>query len=470
MSKVSPGILAPPHEVFTPDEWRAKGRERRRSVSRSSHAQWAPPANRPDPVAVLEEQARTRVPDLIPIRYGRMLASPFSYFRGAAAPMAWDLAHTPTTDIRVQACGDAHLLNFGMYAAPDRRLVFDVNDFDETLPAPFEWDVKRLAASFAVAARDHGYKDRDAHTAARLAVRSYRTKMARYAAMRFFDVWYSRIDIDEVSRLFDVLQPKAAVRRRHRDIAQARRRTSQRAFLKMCDQVRGQYRIRSAYPVIIRFPVERYPSVLEELRGAIAQYRQTLEADRREVLRRHYFGDFARKVVGVGSVGTEAFVVLLIGDRADEPLFLQVKEAQASVLAPFAGPGEYQHQGERVVMGQRLTQAATDPFLGWTTGIGTSGTTLKHYYVRQLRDMKGSMSVPLMDPLQLDYYGRLCGWALARAHARTGRATMISGYLGTSETFDHAIADFAIAYADQNERDYQRLRQAVSAGRVQAAG
>lgn len=470
MSKISPGILAPPHEVFTPDEWRAKGRERRASVSRSSHAEWAPPADRPDPVAVLEEQARTRVPDLIPIRYGRMLASPFSYFRGAAAPMAWDLAHTPTTDIRVQACGDAHLLNFGMYAAPDRRLVFDVNDFDETLPAPFEWDVKRLAASFAVAARDLGYKDRDAHTAARLTVRSYRTKMASYAAMRFVDVWYSRIDIDEVNRLFDVLQPRAAVRRRHRDIAQARRRTSQRAFLKMCDQVQGQYRIRSAPPVIVRFPVEGYPGVLEELRCAIAQYRQTLEADLREVLRHYYFGDFARKVVGVGSVGTEAFVVLLIGDRADEPLFLQVKEAQESVLAPYAGPGEYQHQGERVVMGQRLTQAATDPFLGWTTGIGTSGTTLKHYYVRQLRDMKGSMSVPLMDPLQLDYYGRLCGWALARAHARTGRATMISGYLGMSEKFDHVIADFAVAYADQNEQDYQRLRQAVAAGRVQAAG
>ena len=470
MSKISPGILAPPHEVFTPDEWRAKGRERRAAVSRSSHAQWAPPADRPDPVAVLEEQARTRVPDLVPIRYGRMIASPFSYFRGAAAPMAWDLAHTPTTDIRVQACGDAHLLNFGMYAAPDRRLVFDVNDFDETLPAPFEWDVKRLAASFAVAARDLGYKDRDAHTAARLTVRSYRTKMASYAAMRFVDVWYSRIDIDEVNRLFDVLQPRAAVRRRHRDIAQARRRTSQRAFLKMCDQVQGQYRIRSAPPVIVRFPVEGYPGVLEELRGAIAQYRQTLEADLREVLRHYYFGDFARKVVGVGSVGTEAFVVLLIGDRADEPLFLQVKEAQESVLAPYAGPGEYQHQGERVVIGQQLTQAATDPFLGWTTGIGTSGTTLKHYYVRQLRDMKGSMSVPLMDPLQLDYYGRLCGWALARAHARTGRATMISGYLGMSEKFDRAIADFAVAYADQNEQDYQRLRQAVAAGRVRAVG
>jgi uncharacterized protein (DUF2252 family) len=468
VSKISPGVLAPPHEVLTPDEWRARGRELRASASRSSHAQWAPPADRPDPVTVLEEQAKARVPDLIPIRYGRMIASPFAYFRGAAASMAWDLAHTPTSDIRVQACGDAHLLNFGMYAAPDRRLVFDVNDFDETLPAPFEWDVKRLAASFAVAARDNGFKDRDAHTAARLAVRSYRTKMAGYAAMRFLRVWYSRIDIDEVSRLFDAVQSKAAVRRRHRDIAQAHRRTSLKAFLKMCDQVEGQYRIRPAHPVIVRFPIELYPGVLEELRSAVALYQHTLDADRQEVLRRYYFGDFARKVVGVGSVGTEAFVMLLIGDRADEPLFLQVKEAQESVLAPFAGPSEYEHQGERVVMGQRLTQAATDPFLGWTTGAGTNGTALKHYYVRQLRDMKGSMSVPLMDPLQLDYYARLCGWALARAHARTGRATMISGYLGTGEVFDHAIADFAIAYADQNEQDYQRLLDAVSAGRVLA--
>jgi uncharacterized protein (DUF2252 family) len=397
-----------------------------------------------------------------------MAASPFAYFRGAAAPMAWDLAHTSTTDIRVQACGDAHLLNFGMYAAPDRRLVFDVNDFDETLPAPFEWDVKRLAASFAVAALENGFNDRGAYTAARLTVRSYRTEMANYATMRFLHVWYSRIDIDEVSRLFDALQPKAAVSRRRRDIAKARRRTSLSAFLQMCDQVEGQYRIRPAHPVIVRFPIERHPDVLEELRSAVALYQQTLQADRREVLRRFYFGDFARKVVGVGSVGTEAFVMLLLGDRADEPLFLQLKEAQESVLAPFAGPSEYKHHGERVVMGQRLTQAATDPFLGWTSGIGTSGTALKHYYVRQLRDMKGSMSVPLMDPLQLDYYGRLCGWALARAHARTGRATMISGYLGVSEVFDHAIAEFAVAYANQNAQDYQRLLEAISAGRVLA--
>ena len=467
MSKVSPGILAPPHEVFTPDEWRAKGRERRSSVSRSSHAQWAPPADRPDPVAVLEEQARTRVPDLIPIRYGRMIASPFSYFRGAAAPMAWDLAHTPTTDIRVQACGDAHLLNFGMYAAPDRQLVFDVNDFDETLPAPFEWDVKRLAASFAVAARDHGYKDRDAHTAARLTVRSYRTRMARYAAMRFFDVWYSRIDIDEVSRLFDVLQPKAAVRRRHRDIAQARRRTSQRAFLKMCDEVQGQYRIRPAYPVIIRFPVERYPGVVDELRSAIAQYRQTLEADRREVLRRHYFGDFARKVVGVGSVGTEAFVVLLIGDRADEPLFLQIKEAQASVLSPYLGASRYANQGERVVAGQRLMQAASDTFLGWQRTTGLDGE-YRDFYVRQLRDWKFSFPIEAMVPEGLRMYAAVCGGTLARAHSRSGDRIAIASYLGNSDVFDNAIADFASAYADQNERDYNALGEAAASGRVTA--
>jgi uncharacterized protein (DUF2252 family) len=473
---MSPGVLAPPHELLTPDEWRGRGRQQRRQAPRSSHAQWDPPASRPDPVAILEEQARTRVPDLVPIRYGRMVASPFAYFRGAAAPMAWDLAHTPAAGIRVQACGDAHLLNFGMFAAPDRRLVFDVNDFDETLPAPFEWDVKRLAASLAIAAGDREFSERDGHTAARAAARSYRTEMANYAAMRFLKVWYSRIDVDEVTRLFDAVQPKAAVRRRRKDIASAHRRTSLKAFLKMCDQVDGQYRIRPAHPVIVRFPIERHPEILAELRHAIALYQETLPADRHEVLSRYYFGDFARKVVGVGSVGTEAFILLLLGDRPDEPLFLQLKEAQESVLAPFAGQSEFKHQGERVVKGQQLTQAATDPFLGWTTGIGAVGADSKRrphapskqYYVRQLRDMKGSMSVSVMDPQQLDYYGKLCGWALARAHARTGRANLISGYLGSSEDFDHAIADFAMAYAEQNEQDYRLLLEAVSAGRVLA--
>jgi uncharacterized protein (DUF2252 family) len=466
--RISPGVLAPPHEVLKPDEWHARGQAERKAVGRSSHAAWDPPPQRPDPVTILEAQAKTRVPDLVPIRYGRMLTSPFAYYRGAAAPMAWDLAHAPTTDIRVQCCGDAHLLNFGMFAAPDRRLVFDVNDFDETLPAPFEWDVKRLAASFAVAARDNGFSDRAAHRAARSCVRNYRLEMRHFARMRFLNVWYSRIDVDEVTRLFDAVQPRKAVRRRRADIKKAHRRTSLRAMTKFCSQVDGEYRIRPDHPVIVRFPIERNPGMLDELRSAVALYQETLQADLREVLSRYYFGDFARKVVGVGSVGTEAFILLLMGDRDDEPLFLQLKEAQESVLAPFAGPSECEHEGERVVRGQRLTQAGTDPFLGWTKGIAADGVSSRDYYVRQLRDMKGSMNVPAMDPDQLNYYARLCGWALARGHARTGRAALISGYLGTSEAFDHAIADFSVAYADQNERDYQNLTNAVAAGRVHA--
>ena len=468
MSRISPGVLAPPHEILTPDEWRARGRARRERVARAEHAQWQPLPDRPDPVSILEAQAASRVPDLVPVRYGRMLTSPFAYFRGAAAPMAWDLAHTPTTDIRVQCCGDAHLLNFGMFAAPDRRLVFDINDFDETLPAPFEWDVKRLAASLAVAARDNEFSDQEAHLAARRCAQSYRAEMARYATMRFLNVWYSRIDVDEVTRLYDAVQPKEAVLRRRRDIRRAQQRTSLKALTKFCDRVGEEYRIRPDHPMIVRFPIERNPEMLDELRSAIALYKETLPADRREVLRRYYFGDFARKVVGVGSVGTECFVLLLQGDRPDEPLFLQLKEAQKSVLAPFAGPSEFQHQGERVARGQRMTQAATDEFLGWTKGIAVDGENSRDYYVRQLRDMKGSMDVPAMDAGQLNYYGRLCGWALARGHARTGRATVISGYLGSGKDFDHAIADFALAYADQNQKDYQALTDAVANGRVHA--
>ena len=468
MSRMSPGVLAPPHEVLTPQEWHTRGRGRRRAASRSSHAAWEAPPERPDPVDILEQQAKTRVPDLVAIRHGRMMASQFAYFRGAAAPMAWDLAHTPTSDIRVQCCGDAHLLNFGMYAAPDRRLVFDVNDFDETLPAPFEWDIKRLAASFAVAARDNGLKDGAGRTAAVQCAHSYRTEMAKFAAMRFLDVWYSRIDVEEVARLFDAVQPRKAVRRRQRDIRKARGRTSRKALMKLCDQVDGDYRVRVVPPVIVRYPLHRNPGILDELRQAIALYKETVQSDRWEVLRRYYFGDFARKVVGVGSVGTEAFIVLLMGDRDDEPLFLQLKEAQESVLAPFAGPSEYKHQGERVVRGERMMQAAADPFLGWTSGLQVDGSEPKEYYVRQLRDMKGAMNVPAMDPPQLTYYAGLCGWALSRAHARTGRAAMISGYLGSSDRFDRAIEEFAVAYSEQNELDYQRLLNASEARRLPA--
>ena len=468
MSKISPGVLAPPHEVLSPEEWRARGQAHRREVPRSSHAQWDLPPDRPDPVTTLEQQAKTRVADLVPIRYGRMLTSPFAYYRGAAAPMAWDLAHGPSTGIRVQCCGDAHLLNFGMFAAPDRHLVFDVNDFDETLPAPFDWDVKRLAASIAVAARDNGFSDKAGHLAARHCVSYYREQMARFARMRFLSVWYSRIDVDEMTRIFDALQPRKAVRRRQRDIRKAQRRTSLAAMNKFCSQVEGEYRIRPDHPVIVRFPIERNPGLLDELRTAIAEYQATLEPDPREVLSRYYFGDFARKVVGVGSVGTEAFILLLMGDRDDEPLFLQLKEAQESVLEPFAGRIDCDHEGERVVRGQRLIQAAHDPFLGWTRGIALDGQPTRDYYVRQLRDMKGSMDVPAMDASQLSYYGQLCGWALARGHARTGRASFIAGYLGSNQSFDHAVADFAMAYADQNERDYQGLVDASASGRIHA--
>jgi uncharacterized protein (DUF2252 family) len=464
VAKITPGIVSPPHEVLTPEEWRRRGRARRKLVGRSSHAEWEPPRDRPDPVAILLEQEKSRLPDVVEIRHDRMAASQFPYFRGAAAAMAWDLAHTPTTDIRVQACGDAHLLNFGIFAAPDRRLVFDINDFDETLPASFEWDVKRLAASVLVAARDHGFADAQGRRAARVSAAAYREQIDRFAGMTFLDVWYTRIDVEGLVRMWDAVESRADVRRRHRLIEKAKRRTSLGALVKLCHQVDGEYRINSAPPLIVRVPVEEEPDVKEALREAIARYEKTLPVELREVVNRHWFADFARKVVGVGSVGTEAFVLLLISDVQGAPLFLQVKEAQESVLAPYAGPSAYAHQGERVVAGQRLMQAAGDPFLGWTTAVGSDRSTPKHYYVRQLRDMKGDMDIPSMKPRQLERYAALCGWALARAHARTGRAPMIAGYLGGSDRFERAIERFSLAYADQNEDDHDRLSRAVSEG------
>ena len=464
MAKITPGIVSPPHEVLTPEEWRKRGRALRKRVSRSSHAEWDPPSDRPDPVAVLEEQEKSRLSDVVEIRHSRMAASQFPYFRGAAAAMAWDLDHTPTTDIRVQACGDAHLLNFGLFAAPDRRLVFDVNDFDETLPASFEWDVKRLAASVLVAARDHGFADSHGRAAARRSASAYRTQMKRFAGMSFLDVWYSRIDVDGLVRMWDAVESKTDVRRRHRLIEKAKRRTSLAALAKLCHQVDGEYRIQSAPPLIVRVPVEEHSEMREVLREAMADYEQTLPVELREVVNRHWFVDFARKVVGVGSVGTEAFVLLLMGDTRGAPLFLQVKEAQQSVLAPYAGASIYEHQGERVVAGQRLMQAAGDPFLGWTSAVGSDRVTPKQYYVRQLRDMKGDMDIPGMKPRQLERYAALCGWALARAHARTGRAPMIAGYLGGSDRFDRAIESFSLAYADQNEDDQHRVARAVAEG------
>jgi uncharacterized protein (DUF2252 family) len=368
----------------------------------------------------------------------------------------------------VQACGDAHLLNFGLFAAPDRRLVFDVNDFDETLPASFEWDVKRLAASVVVAARDHGFSDSHGLAAARGSASAYRNQIARYAGMPFLDVWYSRIDVDGLVEIWDAVESDSDVRQRHRLIDKAKSRTSVAALVKLCDQVDGEYRIRSAPPLIVRMPLEQHPEMKEVLREAMARYEETLPVELREVVNRHWFGDFARKVVGVGSVGTEAFVLLLMSDTRETPLFLQIKEAQESVLAPYAGPSVYEHQGERVVAGQRLMQAAGDPFLGWTTAVGSDLESPKDYYVRQLRDMKGDMDIPGMKPRQLQRYAALCGWALARAHARTGRAPMIAGYLGDSDRFERAIERFSLAYADQNEDDHHRLARAVAEGALPA--
>jgi uncharacterized protein (DUF2252 family) len=464
VAKLTPGIVSPPHEVLAPEEWRKLGRARRKRISRSSHAEWNPPPDRPDPVAILQEQAANRVSDIVGIRHARMATSQFPYFRGAAAAMAWDLDHTPTTDIRVQACGDAHLLNFGLFAAPDRRLVFDVNDFDETLPASFEWDVKRLAASVVVAARDHGFTDSRGRAAARRSASAYRTQIERFAGMSFLDVWYSRIDVEGLLRMWDAVESESEVRHRHRLIEKAKRRTSLGALGKLCQEVDGDYRIQSDPPLIVRVPVEEQPEMREVLREAMARYEGTLPVELRAVVNRHWFADFARKVVGVGSVGTEAFVLLLMGDTRDEPLFLQIKEAQESVLASYAGASIYEHQGERVVTGQRLMQAAGDPFLGWTTAVGSDRATPKHYYVRQLRDMKGDMDIPSMKPRQLERYAALCGWALARAHARTGRAPMIAGYLGSSDRFERAIELFSVAYADQNEDDHHRVARAVAEG------
>jgi len=442
------GVLDLPKAV---EERMGEGRSERAQVPLEAHAEWSTPDGRPDPVATLEQQNETRVPELVPIRHGRMIVSPFTFYRGGAAIMAWDLSRTPTTGLRVQCCGDAHLSNFGVFAAPDRNLVFDLNDFDETLPAPFEWDVKRLAASFVVAARDNGHRPKEQRAAVRAAVRTYREMMATAATMRFLDVWYRRIEIDE---LLAELAPTAAastLKAAQKNLAKARRRTSLGSLAKFAVKVDGDYRIVQQPPVIVKPPDDQEQAAEELVRQGLIDYAQTLSPDRRVVLDHYHYEDFARKVVGVGSVGTEAFMVLLMGDRDDDPLFLQVKEATTSVLAPYAGDSEYAHHGERVVQGQRLMQAASDAFLGWVTG---GGALHRSFYVRQLRDMKGSAVIETMAPQVLARYGEICGGALARAHARSGDAAKIAGYLGDDDTFDRAVEEFAIAYADQNEADY----------------
>ncbi len=445
------------------EERMAEGKAERERVPLESHAEWNPPADRPDPVAILEKQDETRVPDLVPIRHGRMIVSPFTFYRGAAAIMAWDLSRTPTSSLRVQCCGDAHLSNFGVFAAPDRRMVFDLNDFDETLPAPFEWDVKRLAASLVEAARDNGHRPKEQRKAVRAAIAAYRNAMATAAATRFLEVWYARTDAELLLQEIGSGGDKATIKAAKKNLAKARKRTSIGSLGKFAERVDGGYRIKQQPPVIVRPPESMEGEYEGIVRQGLTDYERSLSPDRRVVLDHYHYVDFARKIVGVGSVGTECLMVLLMGDLEDDPLFLQVKEADTSVLAPYAGASEYEHQGERVVQGQRLTQAASDAFLGWVTG---TGERHREFYVRQLRDMKGSAAIEAMPPERLARYGGLCGATLARAHARTGDAAKITGYLGDDDDFDRAIERFATTYADQSEADYAAFTEAAADQRI----
>ncbi|MEU0970336.1 DUF2252 domain-containing protein [Streptomyces sp. NPDC005917] len=441
----------------TPAERAARGKAARKRAPRSAHAFWLPSVDRPDPVAVLEWQGRDRVPELLPIRYGRMAASPFAFLRGAAAVMAADLAAQPHTGLTVQLCGDAHLLNFGLYASPERTLLFDLDDFDETFPGPFEWDVKRLAASVAVAARENGHGEVRARAVTRAAAAAYRTTMRRLAGLGELAVWYERIDADGLRSLV------GSARRRHRtedSLTRARRRTSLHALGKLTEVVGGRRRIIRDPPLI----EPAGASDMASLRKIFSDYRSTLTEERRLLLDRYRFVDAARKVVGIGSVGTRCFIVLLAGRDADDPLFLQIKEARKSVLEQHLPSGPYSHPGQRVVAGQRLLQAAGDMFLGWMTG--PQG---RAFYWRQLRDMKGSAEIAAMDPKCLRIYAALCGMTLARAHARSGDRIAIAAYLGGTDTFDHAITDFALAYADQTTTDHATLDAAVTAGVLTAA-
>jgi uncharacterized protein (DUF2252 family) len=458
---------------LTTAERAARGKAARASAPRTSHAVFQPAPDRPDPVALLEQQAATRVPELVPIRWGRMLVSPFTYYRGAALPMASDLATTPVSGLPVQACGDAHLGNFGIFGSAERRLVFDVNDFDETLPGPWEWDVKRLAASLEVAARDNGFPAKQRRDIVLAAVASYRLAMRGFAAMTNMEVWYARTDVEQLRADLDAQMTGRQRKRFDEGVAKARTSDSMRAVAKLTRVVDGRPRIISDPPLLVP-AVELLPNdedrapFVAELRSLIAQYRRTLETDRRYLLETFEPCDVARKVVGVGSVGTRCWIVLFLGRDTADPLFLQVKEAEKSVLSRFVGASKYPNQGQRVVAGQRLMQAASDIFLGWQRiQAGLDGVS-RDFYVRQLRDWKLSFDIGNMVPAGMRAYGEVCGWTLARAHARSGDRIAIGAYLGTSDVFDRAIADFASAYADQNERDHQALAQAAASGRITA--
>jgi uncharacterized protein (DUF2252 family) len=449
----------------------ARGKDARASAPLEAHAEFTPDGSR-DPVGLLMEQAKSRIPELVPVRYGRMLVSPFAYFRGAALPMAVDLERTPTSGLRAQLCGDAHLSNFGAFASPERQLVFDVNDFDETLPGPFEWDVKRLAASLAVAGRDNEFSKKDRRTIILSAVEAYRTAMRAFAEQHFLDVWYAHLD---VAAILDEVRSKLKRKRvklTEKKLTKAHTRDSMQAQSKLTTVVDGQRRIISMPPLIE--PIEeifadvQVAKIYETVRAVLGKYRRTLESDRKHLLDYFTLMQVARKVVGVGSVGTRAWVLLMDAEDGTEPLFLQAKEAQPSVLAAFCGRSQYSNEGERVVVGQRLMQAESDILLGWTHVVDSDGTD-RDYYVRQLKDWKVSVPIESMIPSGMKVYAHMCGWTLARAHARSGDRFALAAYLGRSAKFDNAIADFAETYADQNERDYAALQAAVKDGRVEAS-
>jgi uncharacterized protein (DUF2252 family) len=457
----------------TPAERSARGKAARAEVPRDSHAAIDPPPDRPDPLALLEQQGKSRVPELVPVRWGRMMVSPFTYYRGAALPMASDLATTPVSGLAVQACGDAHLSNFGLFGSAERRLIFDVNDFDETLPGPWEWDVKRLAASLEVAGRENRLPPKQRRDIVVSAVAQYRQAMRNFAGMTNLEVWYAHADIDQLRTQFDAQLQARQRKAVDKGLTKARTRDSMEQLGKLTRIVDGRPRIISEPPLLVPIdeliPAERdRDSLEEELKALIAQYQRTLETDRRYLLQQFEFCDMARKVVGVGSVGTRCWIVLMLGRDDSDPLFLQVKEAEASVLSRFVGASKYANQGQRVVAGQRLMQASSDIFLGWQRiKAGLDGRT-RDFYVRQLRDWKFSLDIETMLPEGIRMYGALCGWTLARAHARSGDRIAIAAYLGNSDVFDRAIAKFATAYADQNERDHQALVDAVKSGRITA--
>jgi uncharacterized protein (DUF2252 family) len=455
------------------EERAARGKEQRKSLPRTSHAKWSPPATRADPFDLLAKQETTRVPELVPIRHDRMRESPFAFYRGAAIVMAADLASSPSSALRVQCCGDAHLANFGGFLAPDRRTVFDINDFDETSSAPFEWDVKRLAASFEIAVRSRGVSTPTAESVAQHTAHTYREAMAQFATMSNLDVWYSRFDVDTVLANLRTRVAQRDLKRVERAVAKAQTKDSLKAFNKLAERVDGEIRIVSDPPLVVRVndvaEAEGVDAqqVSEWVREQFRSYRQSLQPDRRRLLEGYRLVDVARKVVGVGSVGSRCWIVLLMGKDDTDPLFLQVKEAEPSVLEAHAGKSQYANHGQRVVEGQRLLQASSDILLGWFRAHAPDGVE-RDYYVRQLWDGKLSADIDNMPLDNLSIYAEMCAWTLARAHARSGDRIAIASYLGSGDTFDRALGEFAVAYADQNQRDYETFVEALgSTGSVQ---